>query len=198
MNQQRAMANAVNYPIEGGCSCRHVRYRLESRPLFFHCCHCRWCQRESGSSFALNAMIEGDRVTQLAQSPELVNTPTASGRDQLIARCPACRVAVWSNYASAGPLIKFVRVGTLDNPDRRIFISSPPLSSRGSPCRRTRQRWKSTTTGSSTGLQKAWRGERCCFRLLRPTRLRTSVKPEPCLAMPLPTTDQRPASNLGV
>lgn len=117
MNQQPAMANAVTYPIEGGCSCRQVRYRLESRPLFVHCCHCRWCQRESGSSFALNAMIEGDRVTQLAQSPELVNTPTASGRGQLIARCPACRVAVWSNYASAGPLIKFVRVGTLDNPD---------------------------------------------------------------------------------
>ena len=111
------MANETKYPAEGGCDCRRVRYRLESRPLFVHCCHCRWCQRESGSSFALNAMIEGDRVTQLGQPPELVNTPTASERGQLIARCPACRVAVLSNYASAGPLIKFVRVGTLDNPD---------------------------------------------------------------------------------
>lgn len=62
-------------------------------------------------------MIEGDRVTQLGQSPELVNTPSESGSGQLIARCPSCKVAVWSNYAGAGPLVKFIRVGTLDNPD---------------------------------------------------------------------------------
>ncbi|HWN39598.1 MAG TPA: GFA family protein, partial [Gammaproteobacteria bacterium] len=76
----------ASYPIEGGCDCRTVRYRLQSSPLFVHCCHCRWCQRESGASFALNAMIEADRVTELGQPPELVNTPSASGAGQLIAR----------------------------------------------------------------------------------------------------------------
>jgi len=105
------------FPADGGCDCRVVRYRLETAPLFVHCCHCRWCQRESGAAFALNAMIEADRVKDIGQPPELVNTPSASGRGQLIARCPTCRVAVWSNYAGAGPLIRFVRVGTLDNPD---------------------------------------------------------------------------------
>lgn len=62
-------------------------------------------------------MIEADRVTELGLPPELVNTPSESGVGQLIARCPNCKVAVWSNYAGAGPLIKFIRVGTLDDPD---------------------------------------------------------------------------------
>jgi len=105
------------FSADGGCDCRHVRYRMDSRPLFVHCCHCRWCQRESGASFALNAMIEADRVTLLAAQPELVDTPSASGSGQTIARCPKCRIAVWSNYAGAGPLVRFIRVGTLDTPD---------------------------------------------------------------------------------
>jgi len=105
------------FPIEGGCDCKAVRYRMQSTPLFVHCCHCRWCQRESGASFALNALIEADRVTNLGIEPEGVNTPSESGLGQKIARCPKCRIAVWSNYAGSGPLIKFVRVGTLDNPD---------------------------------------------------------------------------------
>jgi hypothetical protein len=118
-----------SFTAEGGCDCGHVRYRMESRPLFVHCCHCRWCQRESGASFALNAMIEADRVTVLAADPELVDTPSESGEGQRIARCPKCRIAVWSNYAGAGPLLRFVRVGTLDNPDRlppdiHIFTAS--------------------------------------------------------------------------
>jgi hypothetical protein len=107
----------ATFPVEGGCDCRAVRYRMQSAPLFVHCCHCRWCQRESGASFALNAMIEADRVTELGEPPELVHTPSASGAGQLIARCPKCRVAVWSHYAGAGPVVRFVRVGTLDNPD---------------------------------------------------------------------------------
>lgn len=111
------MSTTSAFPTEGGCDCRAVRYRMETAPLFVHCCHCRWCQRESGAAFALNAMIESDRVTELGQPPELVDTPTASGSGQLIARCPRCRLALWSHYAGAGPLLKFVRVGTLDNPD---------------------------------------------------------------------------------
>jgi len=90
---------------------------METAPLFVHCCHCRWCQRESGASFALNAMIEADRVSNLGVEPELVHTPSNSGLGQEIARCPSCRVALWSHYAGAGPVIKFVRVGTLDQPD---------------------------------------------------------------------------------
>ncbi|MBI5922188.1 MAG: GFA family protein [Betaproteobacteria bacterium] len=102
---------------------------METKPLFVHCCHCRWCQRESGASFALNAMIEADRVTLVAGVPEVVVTPSESGMGQKIARCPRCRLALWSNYAGTGPAVRFVRVGTLDEPDRlppdvHIFTSS--------------------------------------------------------------------------
>ena len=62
-------------------------------------------------------MIETARVTVLAGEPEIVDTPSASGKGQLIARCPRCRIALWSHYAGAGRLAAFVRVGTLDNPD---------------------------------------------------------------------------------
>jgi hypothetical protein len=85
--------------------------------MFVHCCHCRWCQRETGASFALNALIESQRVLVLAGTPEVVDTPSNSGKGQRIARCPACRIALWSNYGGAGDLIRFVRVGTLDEPD---------------------------------------------------------------------------------
>ncbi len=102
---------------EGGCTCRAVRYRLTAAPLFVHCCHCRWCQRETGSAFALNAMIETDRVELLCGGPEAVGTPSSSGKGQTIVRCPRCRIALWSHYAGAGAAIAFVRVGTLDDPD---------------------------------------------------------------------------------
>src|SRR5262249_20669854 len=94
-----------------------VRYRMTTRPLFVHCCHCRWCQRETGASFALNALIEADRVQMLQGEVEVINTPSNSGKGQKISRCPKCRIAVWSNYAGAGDAIRFLRVGTFDDPD---------------------------------------------------------------------------------
>ncbi|MGA7966321.1 MAG: GFA family protein [Gammaproteobacteria bacterium] len=115
--------------FDGGCTCGAVRYRMTSPPMFVHCCHCRWCQRETGTSYALNAMIEADRVVLLAGEPETVDTPSLSGHGQKIARCPTCRIALWSNYAGAGDAIRFIRVGTLDEPDRvppdiQIFTAS--------------------------------------------------------------------------
>jgi len=115
--------------FEGACTCGAVRYRLTSKPLFVHCCHCRWCQRETGSSFAVNALIEAERLVLLAGSPEIVLTPSESGKGQRITRCPTCRVALWSNYAGAGDMVHFVRVGTLLEPDRlppdiHIYTSS--------------------------------------------------------------------------
>ena len=106
--------------FDGRCTCGAVRYRMRSAPLVVHCCHCRWCQRETGASFALNAVIEADRVDLLAGGDELecVPTPSASGRGQKIWRCRHCRIAVWSNYARAGDLMRIVRVGTLEEPDR--------------------------------------------------------------------------------
>jgi len=116
-------------PYDGGCTCRHVRYRMATKPLFVHCCHCRWCQRETGASFALNALIESDRLELTHGDVDIVATPSNSGKGQKIVRCPKCRVAVWSHYAGAGDALSFVRVGTLDEPDRlppdiHIFTAS--------------------------------------------------------------------------
>ena len=115
--------------FDGGCTCRGVRYRMTSRPLFVHCCHCRWCQRETGSAFALNALIEADRVELLQGEVEVIATPSNSGQGQKISRCSKCHIALWSNYAGAGDALRFVRVGTLDDPDRfppdiHIFTAS--------------------------------------------------------------------------
>jgi hypothetical protein len=112
MNQSKAEI------FEGGCTCGHVRYRMESRPMIVHCCHCRWCQRETGTAFALNAAIESDRLTVLDGQPETVAIPSESGAGQEIVRCPHCKIAMWSHYSSAGRLASMVRVGTLDDPDR--------------------------------------------------------------------------------
>ena len=110
------MASASKF-LEGGCDCSEVRYRMSSYPMFVHCCHCRWCQRETGASFALNAMIESERLYLAGDELDVVDTPTNSGKIQKIVRCPKCRIAVWSHYAGMGDDISFVRVGTLDYPD---------------------------------------------------------------------------------
>lgn len=103
--------------MDGRCTCGEIRYRLTRTPLFVHACHCTWCQRETGTAFALNALIETDAIALLAGQPELIATPSASGKGQDIARCPRCHVALWSHYAGGGRTFAFVRVGTLVRPD---------------------------------------------------------------------------------
>jgi hypothetical protein len=112
------MAAAQIY--EGGCACGAVRYRLRTAPMFVHCCHCTACQRETGSAFAINALIEADRVETLAGAAEPMVIPSESGMGQQVWRCPECRVAVWSNYGGALDVLRFVRVGTLDDPARLV------------------------------------------------------------------------------
>jgi hypothetical protein len=114
--------------FEGGCSCGAVRYRLTSAPMFVHCCHCKDCQRQTGSAFVLNALIETDRIERLSGDPVAVRMPTDSGGIHDIYRCPACQIAVWSDYGGR-PHVRFVRVGTLDEPsalppDVHIFARS--------------------------------------------------------------------------
>jgi hypothetical protein len=101
--------------LEGGCACGAVRYQLLSAPMFVNCCHCRDCQRQTGSAFVINAVIESDRIALLSGEPEPIAVPTDSGRPHDIYRCGHCHTALWSDYGRRPPL-RFVRVGTLDNP----------------------------------------------------------------------------------
>jgi hypothetical protein len=101
--------------LAGGCACGQVRYRLTSPPMFNHCCHCLDCQRQTGSAFVLNALIESDRIELLQGAPEPTTVPTDSGRPHDIWRCPNCLTALWSDYGRR-PNLRFVRIGTLDEP----------------------------------------------------------------------------------
>jgi hypothetical protein len=103
--------------LEGRCACGAVHYHLAGRPFAVHCCHCRDCQRETGSAFVLNGLIESPRVEVTAGEPETILTPSASGKGQHIVRCPTCKVALWSHYGGMGDKAAFVRVGTLEMPD---------------------------------------------------------------------------------
>lgn len=114
---------------EGRCACGSVHYKVHGSPMFVHCCHCSYCQRQSGAAFALNAMVEADRVEVTQGKPEPVKVPSPSGKGQVIWRCPACRTALWSHYGGAGDLIDFIRVGTLEDPaamppDIHIYTST--------------------------------------------------------------------------
>lgn len=119
--------NQTSY--EGGCACGEIRYRLISKPLFVHCCHCYWCQRETGAGFALNAIIETHQVQLLKGEPASVEIPSNSGLGQTFFRCSQCQIALWSYYGGAGDKLSFVRVGSLDpnhgiEPDIHIFTAS--------------------------------------------------------------------------
>jgi hypothetical protein len=112
---------------EGGCACGALRYRLDSEPLFVHCCHCLNCQRQTGSAFVINLLIEANRVERLAGAPEPVDVPRDDGPAQRVFRCPTCQVAVFSEYGRSD--VWFVRGGTLDEPasvapDVHIFTRS--------------------------------------------------------------------------
>src|SRR5919205_654833 len=110
----RIVSRRMDGSREGGCACGAVRYRLTSDPLFVHCCHCLNCQRQTGSAFVVNLLIEADRLELLAGEPKPVEVPRDEGSTQRIYRCPTCQVAVFSEYG--GPVLRFVRGGTLDDP----------------------------------------------------------------------------------
>lgn len=108
-------AVAMTNMLEGGCACGALRYRMRTAPMFVHCCHCKDCQRQTGTAFVLNALIEADRVELLSGDPQPCAMPTDSGKPHRVFRCPACGTAAWSEYGGLDKL-RFVRVGTLDEP----------------------------------------------------------------------------------
>ena len=120
----------VSGGLTGGCVCGHVRYRMETTPIIVHGCHCRYCQRMSGSAFAVNAMIETDRVTLVGDGkPDAIHTPSALPEGQMIHRCPRCAVPLWANHSQLGETFALVYVGTLDDaaklsPDIHCFTTT--------------------------------------------------------------------------
>lgn len=125
-------ARADTAPFTGGCACGHVRYHMRSKPLIVHGCHCTLCQTQTGAAYAINALIEENRVELLSGAVREHHLRTPSGAGQTISRCPECGVAVWSKYHAlpkVGNHVLFIRAGTLDDPslmppDVHIYTTS--------------------------------------------------------------------------
>ena len=118
-----------DFSLLGGCTCGGIRYCLGAPPLFVHCCHCRWCQRETGSAFAVNALIETAHISVMQGAVVRAELPSPSGRGQTLVRCPDCGLTLWSHYALGREKIAFIRTGTLDDPaalppDIHIYTST--------------------------------------------------------------------------
>ncbi len=119
---------AAGFPATGRCNCGAIQFRLRREPMFVHCCHCTWCQRETGSAFVLNALIETAEIELLQGEPEQTCRPSNSGIGQTVLRCPQCEVALWSHFGGRDQFA-FVRVGSLEEPglcppDIHIFTST--------------------------------------------------------------------------
>ncbi|MEO0465953.1 MAG: GFA family protein [Pseudomonadota bacterium] len=102
---------------EGGCSCGATRYRLSALPMFVHCCHCTWCQRETGAAFAVNGLIERSAIDVTKGELVCDELPTHSGTGQSFLRCSVCHATLWTHYSSMKDAVAFLKVGTLDDPD---------------------------------------------------------------------------------
>ena len=147
----------MNTLYTGRCTCGDVQYRMTAEPMSVHCCHCTWCQRETGSAFVLNALIETEHLEVLGGAPVTIDTPSNSGKGQKIVRCPTCYVALYSHYAGMGDILAFVRVGTLEEtaPWLLTCTSSRAPSSPGSRSRRTSRPSPSTTRQVRSGNLRA-------------------------------------------
>jgi len=115
--------------LTGRCTCGEIAFRLKDDPIIVNTCHCTWCQRETGSAFVINGVIEADRVEVTRGQPVAVDLPSASGGGQRVMRCPSCQVALWSHYLGGSAALAYVRMGTLEDttkvkPDVHIYTST--------------------------------------------------------------------------
>jgi len=123
------MDHTINY--QGGCNCGQSRYQIEGQPMITHFCHCRWCQRETGSAFVINGLIERSRIELISGELETIYLPSFSGMGRKVLRSSHCRVNLWSHFAFAGigEQVAFLRISTLDDngampPDVHIYTES--------------------------------------------------------------------------
>ena len=103
------------FPVEGGCQCGAVRYRLKASPLTVYNCHCKHCQRFSGAAWSMSMIVRDEDFEVL--SGQTVRYDRKADSDNVIAMnfCAHCHGWLWNDPARPG--IKVARAGTLDNMD---------------------------------------------------------------------------------
>jgi hypothetical protein len=100
--------------ISGSCLCGDVRYETEAAPALMGVCHCKHCQRQSGSAFSMLVAVPKGTL-------KLTGSPLAEYRDvgdsnlPVIRKfCAKCGSPVLSD-AQAMPALDFIKAGTLDD-----------------------------------------------------------------------------------
>jgi hypothetical protein len=108
---ERRMPDAV---LTGGCQCGAVRYAIAGTPVRLYVCHCRECQKQSGSAFGMSLIVcrAAFVVTQGAAQSWLRKAD--SGRTMLCHFCAVCGSRLW--HARDGMDTVSVKAGSLDTP----------------------------------------------------------------------------------
>lgn len=99
--------------IEGGCLCGRVRYSSEAPAVMTAVCHCRHCQRQSGSAFSIIIGLPKGAL-QVQGALASYEDVGESGMPVLRRFCSHCGSPILSEVASS-PQLDFVKAGTLDD-----------------------------------------------------------------------------------
>jgi hypothetical protein len=102
---------------EGGCICGAVRYRVSGKPAIGLVCHCRFCQRRSGSAFAVIGYFD-ERSVEIVKGKLALHEHRSdeSGRWLRIEFCPACGTTV-THTAELRPGMRAIAGSSFDEPD---------------------------------------------------------------------------------
>jgi hypothetical protein len=105
----------VPTPFSGGCACGAIRYECSTAPLVLVNCHCRDCQRASGSAYAPTVVVASAALRLVSGEPRHHEVAAESGAIARRAFCPDCGAPLFAS-TSARPGFVGIRAGSLDDP----------------------------------------------------------------------------------
>jgi hypothetical protein len=102
------------FPVEGGCVCGAVRYRLIAPPLGVYNCHCKDCQRSSGATHSMSMPVRAEHLELISGELSAFDKTADSGRVVRMLGCARCGTRVW-NEPQANLSLRILKPGTLDD-----------------------------------------------------------------------------------
>ncbi len=100
--------------IVGGCLCGAVRYKSDADPVVTGVCHCRHCQRQTGTSFSVLVAVPKGSLRFEGQALAAFNDVGESGQPVIRRFCPKCGSPIFSDVAVT-PTLDWIKAGTLDD-----------------------------------------------------------------------------------
>jgi len=117
------MPNLPSFPVEGGCICGAIRYRLSAPPLGVYNCHCKDCQRSAGSAFSSSMIVNRETLTVIAGETDTYNKTAQSGRVVRQHSCGVCATRLFNEPLSS-TAVYVLRPGTLDDSSWAIPVGN--------------------------------------------------------------------------